>query len=161
MLSLTRCFISFGSAKKPAKKNDGQFHIADRAIEANPMVPGIFTLQARIAELTTTLESQDKQLMHSLSISGLDDCAAAAIRALRDRLAQGDIRFASDTVSEVETMIANLGRPEIRTLSNLLTRRAWRIHIIRWLLRVASSVTYPAAKRIERPWERATNEELL
>jgi hypothetical protein len=74
--------------------------------------------------------------MHSLSISGLDDCAAAAIRALRDRLAQGDIRFASDTVSEVETMIANLGRPEIRTLSNLLTRRAWRIHIIRWLLRV-------------------------
>ena len=95
----------------------------------------ILTLEARIAELTTTLESRGKQLMHSLSISGLDDCAAAAIRALRDRLAQGDIRFASDTVSEVETLIANLGRPEIRTLSNLLTRRAWRIHIIRWLLR--------------------------
>ena len=95
----------------------------------------ILTLEARIAELTTTLESRGKQLMHSLSIFGLDDCAAAAIRALRDRLAQGDIRFASDTVSEVETMIANLGRPEMRTLSNLLTRRAWRIHIIRWLLR--------------------------
>ena len=95
----------------------------------------ILTLEARIAELTTTLESWGKQLMHSLSIFGLDDCAAAAIRALRDRLAQGDIRFASDTVSEVETMIANLGRPEMRTLSNLLTRRAWRIHIIRWLLR--------------------------
>jgi chromosome segregation ATPase len=95
----------------------------------------ILTLEARIAELTTTLESRGKQLMHSLSISGLDDGAAAAIRALRDRLAQGDIGFASDTVSEVETMIANLGRPEIRNLSNLLTRRAWRIHIIRWLLR--------------------------
>jgi len=95
----------------------------------------ILTLEARIAELTTTLESRGEQLMHSLSIFGLDDCAAAAIRTLRDRLAQGDIRFASDTVSEVETMIANLGRPEIRTLSNLLTRRAWRIHIIRWLLR--------------------------
>jgi hypothetical protein len=58
--------------EETGEKNDGQFHIADRAIEANPMVPGIFTLQARIAELTTTLESQDKQLMHSLSISGLE-----------------------------------------------------------------------------------------
>jgi hypothetical protein len=95
----------------------------------------ILTLEARIAELTTTLESRGKQLMHSLSISGLDDCAAAAIRALRDGLAQGDIRFASGTVGEVEAMIANLGRPEMLTLSSMLTRRAWRIHIIRWLLR--------------------------
>jgi type VI protein secretion system component VasA len=95
----------------------------------------ILTFEARIAELSTTLKSRDKQLAYSLSLSGLDDCAAAAIRALRDRLAQGDIRFASDTVGEVET-IANLGRPEMRTLSNLLTRRAWRIHIIRWLVGV-------------------------
>jgi chromosome segregation ATPase len=96
----------------------------------------ILTLEARIAELTTTLESRDKQLAYSLSLSGLGDSAAAAIRALRDRLAQGDIRFASDTIGEVEAIIANLGQPEMRTLSNMLTRRAWRIHIIRWLLRV-------------------------
>jgi hypothetical protein len=52
---------------------------------------------------------------YSLSLSGLGDCAAAATRALRDRLAQGDIRFASDTVGEVEATIANLSRPEMRT----------------------------------------------
>jgi hypothetical protein len=95
----------------------------------------ILTFEAQIAELTTILKSRDNQLASSLSVSGLGDCAAAAIRALRDRLAQGDISFASGTVGEVEAMIANLGRPEMRTLSNMLTRRAWRIHIIRWLLR--------------------------
>jgi hypothetical protein len=93
----------------------------------------ILTFEAQIGELTTILKSRDNQLASSLSVSGLDDCAAAAIRALRDRLAQGDISFA---VGEVEAMIANLGRPEMRTLSNMLTRRAWRIHIIRWLLQV-------------------------
>jgi hypothetical protein len=96
----------------------------------------ILTFEARIVELTTALESRDNQLASSLSVSGLGDCAAAAIRALRDGLAQGDIRFASGTVGEVEAMIANLGRPEMLTLSSMLTRRAWRIHIIRWLLRV-------------------------
>jgi chromosome segregation ATPase len=96
----------------------------------------MLTFEARVGELTTTLESRDKQLAYSLSLSGLGDCAAAAIRALRDRLAQGDIRFASDTVGELEATIANLSRPEMRTLSNMLTRRTWRIHIIRWLLRV-------------------------
>ena len=96
----------------------------------------ILTFEARIAELTTALESRDNQLASSLSVSGLGDGAAAAIRALRDGLAQGDIRFANGTVGEVEAMIANLGRPEMRTLSSMLTRRAWRIHIIRWLLRV-------------------------
>jgi hypothetical protein len=96
----------------------------------------ILTLEAQIAGLTTVPKSRDNQLASSLSVSGLDDCAAAAIRTLRDRLAQGDICFASGTVGEVEAMIANLGRPEMRTLSNMLTRRAWRIHIIRWLLRV-------------------------
>ena len=88
------------------------------------------------SELTSTIESRNKQLANSLSLSGLADCDAAAIRALRDRLAEGDVRFASYTVGEVEAMIANLGRPEMRTLSNMLTRRAWRIHIISWLLRV-------------------------
>jgi chromosome segregation ATPase len=99
----------------------------------------ILTFEARIAELSTTLESRDKQLAHSLSLSGIGECAAAAIRALRDRLAQGDIRFDSDTVAEVEAVMANLGRPEMRTLSNMLTRRAWRIRIIRWLLGVNAS----------------------
>jgi hypothetical protein len=96
----------------------------------------ILTLEAQIAELTTILKNRDNQLASSLSVSGLGDGAAAAIRALRDRLAQGDISFASGTVGEVEAMIANLGRPEMRTLSNMLTRRPWRIHLIRWLLRV-------------------------
>jgi hypothetical protein len=96
----------------------------------------VLTFESRIAELTTTLESRDEQVAYSLSLSGLGDCAAAAIRSLRDRMAQGDIRFASDSVGEVEAMIANLGQPEMRTLSNMLTHRAWRIHIIRWLLRV-------------------------
>jgi hypothetical protein len=96
----------------------------------------ILTFEARIAELATTLESRNKQLAYSLSLSGLGDCAAAAIKALRDRLAKGDIQFAGDTAGDVEAMIANLDRPEMRTLSKMLTRRAWRIHVIRWLLRV-------------------------
>jgi hypothetical protein len=99
----------------------------------------ILTFEARIAELSTTLENRDKQLAHSLSLSGIGECAATAIRAFRDRLAQGDIRFDSDTVAEVEAVMANLGRPEMRTLSNMLTRRAWRIRIIRWLLGVNAS----------------------
>ena len=37
----------------------------------------ILTFEARIAELTTTLESRNKQLAYSLSLSGLGDCAAA------------------------------------------------------------------------------------
>jgi len=56
----------------------------------------ILTLEARIAELTTTLESRDNQLAYSLSLSGLGDCAAAALKTLRDRLAKGDIQFAGD-----------------------------------------------------------------
>jgi hypothetical protein len=96
----------------------------------------ILTVEARIAELTTTLESRNKQLAYSLSLSGLGDCAAAAIKALRDRLAKGDIQFSGDTAGDVEAMIANLDRPEMRTLSKMLTRRAWRVYVIRWLLRV-------------------------
>ena len=96
----------------------------------------IITLEARIAELTTTLESRNKQLACSLSLSGLGDCAAATIKALRDRLANGEIQFSAGTAGDVKAMIANLERPEMRTLSKMLTRRAWRIHAIRWLLRV-------------------------
>ena len=96
----------------------------------------ILALEARIAELITTLESRNKQLAYSLSLSGLSDCAAAAVKALRDRLAGGDIRFAVDAAGDVEAMIANLDRPEMRTLSEMLTRRAWRLHVIRWLLRI-------------------------
>jgi chromosome segregation ATPase len=90
----------------------------------------ILTFEARIAELTTTLESRNEQLAYSLSLSGLGDCAAAATKALRDRLAKADIQFAGD----VEAMIANLDRPEMRTLSKMLTRRAWRVHVIRRFL---------------------------
>src|ERR1022692_2712014 len=58
----------------------------------------LITFGAQIGELTSTLESRNKQLAYSLSLSGLADCDAAAIRALRDRLAEGDVRFASYTV---------------------------------------------------------------
>jgi septal ring factor EnvC (AmiA/AmiB activator) len=98
----------------------------------------ILTFEARIAELTTALESRTKQLACSLSLSGLGDCAAA-IKALRDRLAKGDIQFSGDTAGDVEAVIANLDRPEMRTLSKMLTRRVWRIHAIRWLLRVRAA----------------------
>ena len=99
----------------------------------------ILTFEARIAELTTTLESRNKQLACSLSLSGLGDCAAAAVKALRDRLAKGEIQFSGDTAGDVEAMIANLERPEMLTLSKMLTRRVWRIHAIRWLLRVRAA----------------------
>ena len=96
----------------------------------------ILTLEARIAELTNTLEHRNKQLASSLSLSGLTDCAAAAVKALRDRLTRGDIQFALEAAGDVEAMIANLDRPEMRTLSEMLTHRAWRVHVIRWLLRL-------------------------
>src|SRR4029077_16512901 len=44
--------------------------------------------------------------------------------------------YAVDTTGDVKAMIANLERPEMRTLIKMLARRAWRIHPIRWLLRV-------------------------
>jgi chromosome segregation ATPase len=92
----------------------------------------IAAFEARIAEQATILERRDSQLAHSLSLSSLDDCAITAIRALRDRFAQGDIRFSSS--GEAEAVIANLGRPEMRNLSILLTRHTWRTRIIRWFL---------------------------
>jgi chromosome segregation ATPase len=93
-------------------------------------------LKGRIGDLATVLESRDAQLAHSLSLLGLDDGATTAVTMLRDRLAQGDIRFPSNSIAEVEAMIANLGQPEMKALSVMLARRAWRIRIIRWLLRV-------------------------
>ena len=96
----------------------------------------ILSFEARIAELTTTLESWNKQLAYSLSLSGLSDCAAAAVKALRDRLASGDIQSAVNAAADAEAMIANLDRPEMRTLNEMLTRRTWRVHVIRWLLRI-------------------------
>jgi len=95
------------------------------------------TFEARIAELTTTLESRNQQLAYSLSLSGLTDCAAAAVKSFRDRLAIGDI--AIDSVGSVDAMIANLDRPEMRALSEMLRRRSWRVHVIRWLLRLRAS----------------------
>jgi chromosome segregation ATPase len=96
----------------------------------------ILTFEARIAELTNTLEHRNKQLASSLSLTGLTDYAAAAVKALRDRLARGDVQFAIETAGDVEAMIANLDRHEMRTLSEMLSRRAWRVHVIRWLLRL-------------------------
>jgi hypothetical protein len=92
------------------------------------------TFEARIAELTNTLESRNKQLARSLSLSDLSDCAAAAVKRLRDRLARGDI--AVDAVGSIEATIADLDRPEMRALSEMLTRPSWRVLVIRWLLRL-------------------------
>jgi hypothetical protein len=50
---------------------------------------------------------------------------------------QGDVQFTG--ASEARTMIANLGRPEMRSLNKMLTGHAPRISLIRWLLRVRSS----------------------
>jgi hypothetical protein len=94
------------------------------------------TLEARIAELATMLENRDTQIAGSLSLSGLSDSSAAAVRALRDHLVHGNISFTDRTVGDVEAMIANIGRPEICALSKALTRRDWRTNIVRWLLRI-------------------------
>ena len=123
-----------------AKRDNERAVLLDDLSKATASLEGaqqqILTLEARIAELTTTLESRNNQLAYSLSLSGLSDCAAAAVKELRDRLARGDIQFAIDAAGDVEAMIANLDRPEMRTLSEMLTRRAWRVHVIRWLLRL-------------------------
>lgn len=87
-----------------------------------------------MAELTTALESRNQQLARSLSLSGLSDCTAAAVKKLRDRLARGDI--AVDAVGSIDAMIANLDRREMRALSEMLIHRGWRVHVIRWLLRL-------------------------
>jgi septal ring factor EnvC (AmiA/AmiB activator) len=49
----------------------------------------IVTFEARTAELTTALESRDQRLASSVSLSGLSNCAATAVRTLWDRLARG------------------------------------------------------------------------
>jgi hypothetical protein len=96
-------------------------------------------LETRIAELATTLENRDTQIACSLSLNGLSDPSAAAVRALRDHLAQGDASFAKRTAGDVEAIIANIGRPEICALSKALTRRDWRTYIVRWLLRLRTA----------------------
>ena len=96
----------------------------------------ILTFEARITELTSTLESRNQQLACSLSLSGLSDCAAAVVKTLRDRLARGDIQIAVDAAGGIHAVIANLDRPEMRSLSDMITRRTWRVHVIRWLLRI-------------------------
>ena len=97
------------------------------------------TLETRIAELATTLETRDRQLSCSLSLDGLSDSSVAAVKALRDQLVQGNISFTSGTVGDIAVMIANIGRPEICALSKVLTRRDWRTNIIRWLLRIRTA----------------------
>jgi chromosome segregation ATPase len=96
----------------------------------------IYALEARIAELSATLASRDRQLAFSLSLFDLDDEAAAALKTLRALLVHGDIQFANDTVAEVEALIGNLDRPEMRNLSKMLTRPGWRLQIIRRLMRL-------------------------
>ena len=94
----------------------------------------ILSLEARIAELSTILESRNKELAYSLSLSGLSDSSSAVVKALRDRLASGDIQSA--VAADAEAIIANLDRPEMRTLNEMLTRPTWRVLVIRWLLRI-------------------------
>jgi chromosome segregation ATPase len=95
----------------------------------------ILGFEAKIAELNAALQSRDKQLASSLSVCGLADRAVGAVRTLRDRLARDEIRSANDTARDVEGLIANLDRPELHILSNMLSHPTWRVRIIRWLLK--------------------------
>jgi DNA repair exonuclease SbcCD ATPase subunit len=96
----------------------------------------IHMLEARIAELSAALQSRDKQLDYSVSLFGLSEGAAAAMKALRARLVQDKLRPTSDTSDEAQDMIANFDRPELRNLNKMLRRPGWRLHAIRWLLQV-------------------------
>jgi chromosome segregation ATPase len=78
----------------------------------------IAALETRIGDLVTTIEHREGQLAHSLSLSGFDDAATAAVNALRNTIALGAVKFTSTI--EAEAMIANLSRPEMRSLNNLL-----------------------------------------
>jgi septal ring factor EnvC (AmiA/AmiB activator) len=97
----------------------------------------MLALEARLENLTIALDQQEKQLAHSLSVSELDETSAAATKFFRDLLAEGSLEFTG--VGEGEAMISNLGRPEMRNLSRILSRRTPRIRIIRWLLGVPVS----------------------
>jgi len=88
---------------------------------------------AQIASLTALLGDRDKQLASSLSLSGLDVDTVLAVTTLRDRLAKGEMRL-HGTADETKRLIANLDRPEMRALSQLLERGGWQLHILRWLL---------------------------
>jgi chromosome segregation ATPase len=99
----------------------------------------ILRFEAKIAELNAALQSRDKQLASSLSVCGLADHGVAAVRTLRDRLVQDEIRSADDTAGDVEALIANLDRPELHILSSMLSHPTWRIRIIRWLLKARPS----------------------
>ena len=46
------------------------------------------------------------------------------------------MQIAGDAADGVHAVIANLDRPEMRSLSEMFSRRAWRVHVIRWLLRL-------------------------
>ncbi len=95
----------------------------------------ILDLTAQSVEMATSLESRDAQLTRSIPLSGLDDGAAAALRALRNRLASGEFQHPSNTVAALEPMIENLNRPEMLALSKMLSRGARRVPLVRWLLR--------------------------
>jgi hypothetical protein len=86
-----------------AKRDNERAVLLDDLSKATASLKGaqqqILALEARIAELTITLASRNKQLPYSLSLCGLSDCAAAAVKALRDRLATGDIQFAVDAAA--------------------------------------------------------------
>jgi septal ring factor EnvC (AmiA/AmiB activator) len=97
----------------------------------------MLALEARLESLTIALDQREKQLAHSISVSELDEASAAATKLFRDLLAEGSLEFTG--VGEGEAMISNLGRPEMRNLSKILSRRTPRIRIIRWLLGVPAS----------------------
>jgi chromosome segregation ATPase len=89
--------------------------------------------RAQIENLTSLLDDRNKQLASSLSLFGMDDNAVLALTALRDHLANGEMRLC-DTADETKSLIANLHWPEMRALSQMLERRGWQLRILRWLL---------------------------
>ena len=100
------------------------------------MEQSIVDLKAQIAEQAVILERRDVQLAHSLSLLELDDIAAEAVTAFRNRLLRNESSYLGGTVTEMNAVIESLEQPEIQGLSKLLSRGSWRIYLIRWLLRV-------------------------
>jgi hypothetical protein len=47
-----------------------------------------------------------------------------------------EMRSANDNAGDIEALIANLDRPELLTLSSMLSHSTWRMRIIRWLRKV-------------------------
>jgi hypothetical protein len=95
---------------------------------------------ARLADLQQTVTRQEADLQQSISITGLDEAAALAVRTLKSRLSNGDeVREAVLATGgydplRVDAAVSIADRDEIRALNCLLARPSWRLRLVLWLL---------------------------